>query len=77
LGFSPNAVRLIKSRRIRWLEYVTLTQGKKYPYNFGRKSRRKESLARSRHRWENNNKMDVKEKSMGECGPDSYVSMDQ
>jgi hypothetical protein len=38
-----------KSRRIRWLEYVALTKGKKNPYSFGRKSRRKGSLAKFRH----------------------------
>jgi hypothetical protein len=46
---SPSIVRIIKSRKMRWVGHVA------------RKDRRKEPLRRPRHRWVDNNKMDLGE----------------
>jgi hypothetical protein len=50
---SPNSVRVIKSRRMRWVGHVA-HMGKGRP-----KSER--FLGRPRHRWEDNIKMDLRE----------------
>jgi hypothetical protein len=57
---SPNTVRIIKSRRMAWA-------GHEYRF-LGGKPEVKRPLARSRHKWENNTKRDVREIEWGEMG---------
>jgi hypothetical protein len=58
---SPNIVRVIKSRRIRWAGHVArMGEGKGvYRVLVGRSEGRR-SLGRSRCRWEDNIKMDLR-----------------
>jgi hypothetical protein len=63
---SPNIVRMIKSRRIRWVAHVARMGegGGAYRILVG-KPEGKRPLGRPRHRWEDNIKMDL-----GEIGID-------
>jgi hypothetical protein len=63
---SPNIVRVIKSRRMRWAGHVAcMGEGRgAYRVLVGR-SKGKRPLGRPRHRWEDNIKMDL-----GEIGID-------
>jgi hypothetical protein len=62
---SPNIVRVIKSRRIRWAGHVArMGEGRAaYRVLVGR-SKGKRPLGRPRHRWEDNIKMDLGEKGI-------------
>jgi hypothetical protein len=57
---SPNIVRVIKSRRMRWAGHVArMGEGRSiYRVSVGRPEG-KRPLGRSRHRWEDNMKMDL------------------
>jgi hypothetical protein len=72
---SPNIVRMIKSRRMRWAGHVAcMGEGRGvYRVLVGR-SKGKRSLGRPRHRWEDNIKMDL-----GEIGIDgmSWIQLAQ
>jgi hypothetical protein len=59
---SPNIVRVIKSRRMRWAGHVSrMGEGRGvYKVLVGRPEG-KRPLERSRHRWEDNIKMDLRE----------------
>jgi hypothetical protein len=59
---SPNIVRLIKSRRIRWAGHVACTEEGRCVYRVlvGRPEE-KRPRGRPRSRWEDNIKMDLKE----------------
>jgi hypothetical protein len=59
---SPNIVRVIKSRRMRWVGHVTLMAEGRGVYRvlIGRPEG-KRPLARPRRRWEGNIKMDLRE----------------
>jgi hypothetical protein len=59
---SPNIVRVIKSRRIRWAEHVARMEEGRGVYRVlvGRPEG-KRPLRRSRHRWEDNIKLDIRE----------------
>jgi hypothetical protein len=59
---SPNIVRVIKSRRMRWTGHVAhMGEGRDvYRVLYGR-SKGKKPLRRPRQRWENNIKMDLRE----------------
>jgi hypothetical protein len=59
---SPNIVRVIKSRRMRWVGHVARMGEGRYAYRvlFGR-FEGKRQLGRSRRRWEDNIKMDLRE----------------
>jgi hypothetical protein len=59
---SPNIVRVIKSRRMRWAGYVArMGEGKcAYKVSVGRPEG-KSPLGRPSRRWENNIKMDLRE----------------
>jgi hypothetical protein len=58
LYFSPSIIRMIKSRRMRWVGYVAqMGRGGTYILLMG-KPEGKRPLERSRHRWMNNFKMD-------------------
>jgi hypothetical protein len=58
---SPNIIRMIKSRRMRWAEHVTCFRDEKCIQNFGQKPEGNIPLGRPKCRWENNIKMDLKE----------------
>jgi hypothetical protein len=67
---SPNIVRAIKSRRMRWADHVALMGKVRGVYRVlvGRPEY-KRPLERPRRRWENNIKMDIRElESMGRTG---------
>jgi hypothetical protein len=59
---SPNIVRVIKSRRMRWAGHVARMGERRGVYRVlvGR-PKGKRPLGRPRHRWENNIKMDLRE----------------
>jgi hypothetical protein len=59
---SPNIVRVIKSRRMRWVGHVaSMEEGSGvYSVLVGR-PKGKRLLGRLRHRWEDNIKMDLRE----------------
>jgi hypothetical protein len=63
---SPNIIRVIKSRRIRWAEHVARMGEGRGAYNIlvGRPERRR-PLGRPRRRWEDNIKMDLQEVGWG------------
>jgi hypothetical protein len=59
---SPNIVRVIKSRRMRWAGHVARMEKGRVAYRVlvGRPEG-KRPLGRPRHRWEDNIKMDLRE----------------
>jgi hypothetical protein len=60
---SPNIIRIIKSRRMRWAGHVPRMGEKQNAYRIlVRKSEGKRLLGRRRHRWEDNIKMDLRER---------------
>ena len=59
---SPNIVRAIKSRRMRWAGHVACMEERRGVYRvLERKPEGKRPLGRPRHRWEDNNKIDLQE----------------
>ena len=60
---SPNTVRVIKSRRLRWTGHIVgMEEGRKESFKIlTGKPTRKGLLRRPRHRWEDNIRMDLKE----------------
>jgi hypothetical protein len=62
LNSVPNIVKVIKSKRMRWVGYVAHTEEviKIYKILF-RRPEGKRPLGRHRHRWEDNINMDFKE----------------
>ena len=65
---SPNIVRLIQSRRMRWLGHVARMGERRVVYRFliG-KPEGKITLKRSRRRWEDNIKTHFQEVGLGRC----------
>jgi hypothetical protein len=63
---SPNIIRVIKARRMRWAGHVAHMGEKRGAYGIlvGRPEGRR-PLGRPRHRWENNIKMDLQEVGWG------------
>ena len=65
---SPNIVRLIKSRRMRWVGHVAhMEEGSGVHKVLVGKPEGKRPLGRPRHIWEDNIKMDLQEVGRG-CG---------
>ena len=59
---SPNTVRVIKSRRMRWAGHVArMEEGRGVHRVLVRKPEGKRPLGRPRRRWEDNIKMDLEE----------------
>ena len=72
---SPNIVRIIKSRRMRWVGQVVLMGERKGVYRvLVGKPEGKKSLGRPRHGWEDNIKMELQE--MG-CGGMDWMELSQ
>jgi hypothetical protein len=69
---SPNVVRVIKSRRMRWVGHVVEGRGM-YRVLMG-KPEGKRPLGRPRHRWEDNIKMDLQE---GGCRGMDWIKLAQ
>ena len=68
---SPNIVRVIKSRRIRWLGHVARLGERRGVYRIlVGKPEGKRPLGRSRRRWEDNIMMDLQEVGCGGYGLD-------
>jgi hypothetical protein len=66
LYFSPNILRVIKSRRIRWAGHVArVREGRDVYRVLVGKSEGRRPLGRPRHRWENNIRMDLREVGCG------------
>jgi hypothetical protein len=66
LYFSPNIIRVIKSRRLRWAGHVARIGERKGAYRvFVGKSEKKRPLRRPRCRWEDNIKMNLQEVGWG------------
>ena len=64
----PNIVRVVKSRRMRWVGHVArMGEGRDVNRVLVGKPEGKRPLGRSRRRWENNIKMDLQEVERG-CG---------
>ena len=68
---SPNIVRVIKSRRLRWAGHVTHMGERRGVYRvLVGKPEGKRPLGRLRRRWEHNIKMDLQGVGCGEYGLD-------
>ena len=68
LHSSPNIVRVIKSRRMRWAGHVAcMEEGRGVHKVLVGKSEGRRQLGRPRRRWEDNIKMDLEEVERG-CG---------
>ena len=67
---SPNIVRVIKSRRLRWAEHVARMEEGRSDFNIlTGKPTGKRPLGRPRRRWEDNIRMDVEDRyQCGELG---------
>jgi hypothetical protein len=72
---SPNIVRVIKSRRMRWARHVARMGESRGVYRvLVRKPERKRPFGRPRRRWDDNIKMDVEEM---ECGGMDWILLAQ
>ena len=59
---SPNIIRNLKSRRLRWTGHVAHMEQSRNAYRvLAGKPEGKRPLGRPRHRWEDNIKMDLRE----------------
>ena len=66
---SPNIVRVIKSRRMRWAGHVARMGEERGAYRvLVEKPEGKRLLGRSRRRWVDNIRMDLQEVGCGVCG---------
>jgi hypothetical protein len=74
LYFSPNIIRVIKSRRMRWAGHVA-RMGRREAYTgFWGKPEGKKPLGRLRHRWEDNINLDLQEVG---CGSMDWIELAQ
>jgi hypothetical protein len=72
---SPDIIREVKSKRMRWARHVARMgeEGNVYKVLVG-KPEGKRPLGRPRRRWEDRVRMDLREIGLGGCGLDSTVS---
>jgi hypothetical protein len=75
LYYSPDVIRVIKSRRMKWVGVVASTGNASNAYRIliG-KTEGKRPFRRPMTRWEVNIRMNLKENGVGRCGPDSSGS---
>ena len=67
--FSPRSFRVIKSRRMRWVEHVARIGERRGVYRvLVGKPERKGPLGRPRRRWEDNIEMNLQEVGFGGMG---------
>jgi hypothetical protein len=72
---SPDIIRQVKSRRMRWAGHVACMGEERNVYKvLVGKSGGKRPLGRPRRRWEDVIRMDIREIGLGVCGLDSTVS---
>jgi len=72
---SPNIVRVIKSRRVRWAGHVARMGDRRSVFRvLVRKPEGKRSLGRPRRRWKDNIKMDLQEVG---CGGTDWIELAQ
>ena len=72
---SPNIVRVIKSRRMRWVVHVArMGEGRRIYRVLVGKPEGKRPLERPRHRWEDNIRMDLQEVG---CGGMDWIDLTQ
>ena len=72
---SPNIIRVIKSRRMKWAGHVACMGERRGVYRvLVGKHEAKRPLGRSRRRWDNNIKMDLQEV---ECGGLNWIELAQ
>ena len=72
---SPNIVRVMKSRRMRWAGHVAhMREGRGMDRVLVGKPEGKRPLGRPRHRWEDNIKMDLQEVG---CGGMDWIKLAQ
>jgi len=65
----PNIVRVVKSRRMRWVEHVArMGEGRGVHRVIVGKPEGKRPLGRPRRRWEDNIKLDLREVGRGGVG---------
>ena len=70
---SPNIIRNLKSRRLRWGEHVARTEQSRNAYRvLVGKPESKRPLGRPRRRWEDNIKMDLREVG---CDPRDWIAL--
>jgi hypothetical protein len=73
---SPNIVRVIKPRRMRWAGHAARMGERKGMYRvFVGKPEGKRPLGRQRRRWEDNIKMDLQEVRCGEWSGSSWLTI--
>jgi hypothetical protein len=72
---SPNIIRQIKSRRMRWVRHVAHMGEEREVYGvFLGNPEGKRPLGRPRHRCEDEMRMDLRETGWGVCGLDPFGS---
>ena len=71
---SPNIVRMIKSRRMRWAGHAALMGKERLIWSFDGKTWGKEPLGRPKFRWEDNIKMGLQEVG---CGGMEWIELAQ
>jgi hypothetical protein len=72
---SPDIIRQVKSRQMRWAGHVARMGDERNVYKvFVGKPEGKRPLGRPRHRWEDGIRMDLRETGLGGCGMDSTGS---
>ena len=70
---SPNIIRSLKSRRLRWAGHIARMEQSRNSYRvLVGKPEGKRHLRRPRHRWEDNIKMDLREVS---CIPGDSIAV--
>ena len=73
LNSSPNIIRSLKSRRLRWAGHVACMEQSRNTYRvLVGKPEGKRPLGRPRRRWEDNIRMDLREAS---CDPGEWIDI--